>query len=1060
MSNTRETNQIEERQIRVFISSTFRDMQAERDYLVTKVFPSIRRYCDERDVTFFELDLRWGISEEESKQGKVVDICLKEIEKTNPFFIGLLGERYGWVPTDAERRLIAENTDVFEEYPWVGAELDEGASITEMEIQQGVLKSDSKINAYFYFRSPVMEVPDNADFREEPGSQASEKLERLKSTLRERETYPIAEYHSIKHLGDLIERDFKELVDTLFPKVSFSALNKERLEQKIFLKSKTKTYVRDDELVTVYVKDDELIKQIDEFASGETSCLVVKGESGIGKSALLANWIKSRIHRDDEKIIYHFVGQSMSQGDYRKIIARLINELKDLYSIDDQPDELEQLQAGEDKQTAKLQSLLAGIRGRGRLIIILEGLDKLSDSAGAKLLNWLPGFPSNVKFIFSTQNGDKTMDYFTRMEYPVVEMKPLSRERIKTLIPLYLKLYGKNLNDSQIERIAEDPENANPLALCTLLDELRMFGVHEKLDEKIDWYLNAESIPALFELVLERLEDNFKDVNEHFVKNVFSFLWVSRNGLSENEVSALTESAPLYRSQLFNGIESHLLTHSGLLTFSNRYFREAVESRYLNTDESKREYRRKLLKFFMEDQSDFVNRKNDEVPHHLFELGEWDTLYRFLLDFNVLEYLHNKDSYELLKYWHTLLDRDKAKYSIEKYLAPDILAKSKAKMGELFRKLSELADSVSEASLAFAFAKKAVEKTEEAYGKNHIETANAYAVLGRTGTLNAEERIDYCLKAMDIYRNTLGEKHIVTAWAYFSAGSAYSAVAWQEETERNKASEYLLRAIEIAGTESHIAAISYNQLAMDSINDPNTALEYAQKALKAAEISLGKNHPKMAIIYLTLSLVYAIPDDADYEKAAAYAEQSLSIKRSVYGENSLPAALGYFALGTAYFKGLDKKPQAEKDEFFDKCKDYAMKAINIFSKVLGERNEHTAGTLLLLSDGYREIEDWQNAIDVTRKAYNMYREVLGENHSQTKRVRDFFAGVYISRGDDLEEKGDHEGAIADFSAAIEIDPKNPAYFMYRSNAYMKIWDMEKSIADSTEAIRLRSSERQ
>ncbi|GHV65977.1 hypothetical protein FACS1894199_08240 [Bacteroidia bacterium] len=105
MGDTRQTDQIEERQIRVFISSTFRDMQAERDYLVTKVFPSIRRYCEERDITFFELDLRWGISEEESQQGKVVDICLKEIEKTNPFFIGLLGERYGWVPTSGERRL-------------------------------------------------------------------------------------------------------------------------------------------------------------------------------------------------------------------------------------------------------------------------------------------------------------------------------------------------------------------------------------------------------------------------------------------------------------------------------------------------------------------------------------------------------------------------------------------------------------------------------------------------------------------------------------------------------------------------------------------------------------------------------------------------------------------------------------------------------------------------------------------------------------------------------------------------------------------------------------------
>jgi tetratricopeptide (TPR) repeat protein len=72
-------------------------------------------------------------------------------------------------------------------------------------------------------------------------------------------------------------------------------------------------------------------------------------------------------------------------------------------------------------------------------------------------------------------------------------------------------------------------------------------------------------------------------------------------------------------------------------------------------------------------------------------------------------------------------------------------------------------------------------------------------------------------------------------------------------------------------------------------------------------------------------------------------------------------------------------------------------------------------------------------------------------------ARNVLAGFYMDRGSAREEKGDSEGAIADFSTAIEVNPKNPAYFMARSNAYMKIWDMEKSIADSTEAIRLRGN---
>ena len=40
-----------DRQIRVFISSTFRDMMRERDLLVKEVFPELRRKCAKRFVT-------------------------------------------------------------------------------------------------------------------------------------------------------------------------------------------------------------------------------------------------------------------------------------------------------------------------------------------------------------------------------------------------------------------------------------------------------------------------------------------------------------------------------------------------------------------------------------------------------------------------------------------------------------------------------------------------------------------------------------------------------------------------------------------------------------------------------------------------------------------------------------------------------------------------------------------------------------------------------------------------------------------------------------------------
>jgi len=72
----------QDRQIRVFISSTFRDMQEERDVLIKKIFPELRERCRERRVDFIDVDLRWGVTEEQAERGEVLPVCLAEIENT------------------------------------------------------------------------------------------------------------------------------------------------------------------------------------------------------------------------------------------------------------------------------------------------------------------------------------------------------------------------------------------------------------------------------------------------------------------------------------------------------------------------------------------------------------------------------------------------------------------------------------------------------------------------------------------------------------------------------------------------------------------------------------------------------------------------------------------------------------------------------------------------------------------------------------------------------------------------------------------------------------------
>jgi hypothetical protein len=118
------------REIRVFISSTFRDMQEEREELVKQIFPQLRRLCESRGVTWGEVDLRWGVSDEANAEGKVLPLCLAEIEHCRPYFIVLLGERYGWAPEPRQLKARGDSQ----------RQQSEKRSTTDVEMLHGVLK--------------------------------------------------------------------------------------------------------------------------------------------------------------------------------------------------------------------------------------------------------------------------------------------------------------------------------------------------------------------------------------------------------------------------------------------------------------------------------------------------------------------------------------------------------------------------------------------------------------------------------------------------------------------------------------------------------------------------------------------------------------------------------------------------------------------------------------------------------------------------------------------------------------------------------------------------------
>lgn len=560
---------IENRQIRVFVSSTFQDMKAERDYLMQTVFPRLRKKAAERDVSFIELDLRWGITEEEASKGKVVQVCLNEIDNSHPFFIGLLGDRYGWCP-GAE--ILAQDTNLAERYPWIRQDIERGASVTEIEMQYGVLRrEEDDLNACFFIK--------------EDGDGIEPRQKELKDAVRSNTRYPYKEYSTAEELGAQVEEVFTELIERLFPRKGLSALELERLAQRSFLRSRCQTYIR---------KETDF-KALDDFLNDrEERYLVITGESGMGKSSLVANWLHDHEKDDSHHTIYHFVGNSGAEGDYNRILTRLADEICDLYGIQ-KPDGrlMEQDGGGPDKI---LQNLLMRIAGWKPLLIVLDGINQLADdgSGETKLLNWLPSVPKGCKMLFSTLEDDGTMETFRRRGYPVLRLEPLDNDRRRELVADYLHRFGKKLSPRQTARIADDPESRNTLVLRTLLDELVCFGVHEELDARIDYYLAAESIGDFFQRVLQRAEN---DYGRELVRDVAALIAVSDNGMSETELLGMTHILPLQWSAFYCAFSTHFTVKNGLVNFSHRYLRDAAAARYL-APQQEAEFRKRIIGYF------------------------------------------------------------------------------------------------------------------------------------------------------------------------------------------------------------------------------------------------------------------------------------------------------------------------------------------------------------------------------------------------------------------------------------------------------------------------------
>ena len=621
------------REIRVFISSTFRDMQEEREELVKQIFPQLRRLCESRGVTWGEVDLRWGVPDEAKAEGKVLPLCLQEIEHCRPYFIGLLGERYGWVPEEIPESL-------FETQPWLREHLHK--SVTALEILHGVLRNPEMAkHAFFYFRDPSYAAA-HRGFTEENLAQR-EQLATLKDDIRH-SGLPIKEpFATPKQLGEWVLRDLTAIIESLYPIAEIpNPLDRAALDHEAYSASRR----------TVYIGRDEYMKRLNVHAAGDGPPLVIVGESGGGKSALLANWTHNWSQQHPEMpVLVHFIGAAPDSANWMAMLRRLLGEFQRKFGIQieipDQPDALRM----------DLCQRAAHGGGAGRLVLVLDALNQIEDRDGAPDLVWLPPvIPANVRLVVSTLPG-RPWDDLKKRDWPVLTVEPLTMPEREKLIASYLKRYAKALSPEPAHRIAAAPQTGNGLYLSTLLNELRQFGRYEELDQRIDWYLEAANPVELYSKVIQCWEHDYGQPDpacENVVRESLVRIWAARRGLSETELlESLGAAGSLLPralwSPLYLAAGDALVNRGGLLTFTHDFLREAVRNAYLPTESHRHSAHHALAEYFAVQQQG--PRQLDELPWQWQHAAEWQKLADLLALPTFFDALWENDQFEVKAYW-------------------------------------------------------------------------------------------------------------------------------------------------------------------------------------------------------------------------------------------------------------------------------------------------------------------------------------------------------------------------------------------------------------------------
>ncbi|KAK7481187.1 hypothetical protein BaRGS_00027620 [Batillaria attramentaria] len=682
---------------RLFLSSPFRGMEGEREELTRKYFPQIQHRCAEMGLQFVAVDMRWGITTEASDNAKTVEICLREVDRSD-MFVCFFGQRYGWYQRAGQfDKLLQQNIDsALGKYPWLDGYRDR--SVTELELLHGHLNNPGVLPSCVLFRDKqhddeMRELHKNkvANYTVED-DEAKGKMDDLKKRVADTKAQALAVYFDYPNPLEGARLIFEEVMkylenSVLTQNVEMSKREKEFAPHKAFMVSRTSLYAGKPE-------DFEALDrtlQPNDNREGESPHMLVLGPAGSGKSALICNWLQERVAKQpDVLVVPYFIGCAPNTRNPEQVLGFVHSEL--WHHLNEMSSDTAAniaatstgdssgdrgVKAKEPPRPKGLELLRAVLRLLERVVekgktvlLVFDAVNRLvAPRKTSKHLYWLPEkLPQGVVCLVATDETDQaTLDILlTQCKYDTVRLTPLDEALQRQICVETLAHSGKEFSDHQLKAIISAEQTANPLFLRTVLAELSIFGSFRQLDNKINSLISLASIKELLHNCLERLEAdyNVKDYDGNLVGEVLSALALSMEGLTETEIMSIFNIHSHTWSPFCFAIEYFTVSHWGKLEFAIQEFKDAVRERYLRTEEEEKRIREKLIRYFdsvrkqLTPWSPPTQLNKTQNVHAVYELvwlqkaqGDKAGLITSLSDLSVFNILEGNYKLDLLELW-------------------------------------------------------------------------------------------------------------------------------------------------------------------------------------------------------------------------------------------------------------------------------------------------------------------------------------------------------------------------------------------------------------------------